>query len=77
MPRDDERREKNIRCSFCHKTQSQVDRLIAGEGVYICNECVELCQAIIEEESAGYNSRKKKKKDIVLPSPMEIKKRSR
>ena len=72
MPRDDERREKNIRCSFCHKTQGQVDRIIAGDGVYICNECVELCQAIIEEESAG-RSRKKKSKDIVLPSPMEIK----
>ncbi len=74
MPRDDERREKNVRCSFCHKTQSQVDRIIAGDGVYICNECVELCQAIIEEETAGHNSRKKKQKDIVLPSPMEIKK---
>ena len=73
MPRDDERREKNIRCSFCHKTQAQVDRIIAGDGVYICNECVELCQAIIEEETAGRNSRKKKQKDIVLPSPMEIK----
>ena len=73
MPRDDERREKNIRCSFCHKTQSQVDRIIAGDGVYICNECVELCQAIIEEETAGRNSRKKKQKDMVLPSPMEIK----
>ncbi len=74
MPRDDERREKNVRCSFCHKTQAQVDRIIAGDGVYICNECVELCQAIIEEETAGRNSRKKKQKDIVLPSPMEIKK---
>ena len=73
MPRDDERREKNIRCSFCHKTQAQVDRIIAGDGVYICNECVELCQAIIEEETAGRNTRKKKQKDIVLPSPMEIK----
>ena len=74
MPRDDERREKNIRCSFCHKTQGQVERIVAGDGVYICNECVELCQAIIEEETAGRNSRKKKQKDIVLPSPMEIKK---
>ncbi len=73
MPRDDERREKNVRCSFCHKTQGQVDRIIAGDGVYICNECVELCQAIIEEESIGHNSRKKKPKDMKLPTPMEIK----
>ncbi len=73
MPRDDERREKSVRCSFCHKTQDQVDRIIAGDGVYICNECVELCEAIIEEENAGRKSRKKKQKDIPLPSPMEIK----
>ena len=74
MPRDDERREKSVRCSFCHKTQDQVDRIIAGDGVYICNECVELCEAIIEEEAAGRKPNKKKKqKDVPLPSPMEIK----
>ena len=73
MPRDDERREKGVRCSFCHKTQDQVDRIIAGDGVYICNECVELCEAIIEEENAGRKSRKKKQKNVPLPSPMEIK----
>ena len=73
MPRDDERREKSVRCSFCHKTQDQVDRIIAGDGVYICNECVELCEAIIEEENAGRKSRKKKQKNVPLPSPMEIK----
>ncbi|MBQ8574872.1 MAG: ATP-dependent Clp protease ATP-binding subunit ClpX [Clostridia bacterium] len=72
MPRDDERREKSVRCSFCHKTQGQVERIIAGDGVYICNECVELCQEIIEEESIGRN-KKKKSKDIKLPTPMEIK----
>ncbi len=72
MPRDDERREKNVRCSFCHKTQGQVERIIAGDGVYICNECVELCQAIIEEENVGRKNRKKSK-DIKLPTPMEIK----
>ena len=32
-----------VRCAFCGKTQDQVQRLIAGPGVYICNECVELC----------------------------------
>jgi ATP-dependent Clp protease ATP-binding subunit ClpX len=42
--------EKQLRCSFCGKPQEQVRRLIAGPNVYICNECIELCQEIIEEE---------------------------
>ncbi|MBQ5591674.1 MAG: ATP-dependent Clp protease ATP-binding subunit ClpX [Clostridia bacterium] len=74
MPRDEERRDKFVRCSFCHKTKDQVERLIAGEGVYICNECIEVCQAIIEEESIGHSSKKKKAKTVQkLPTPMEIK----
>jgi ClpX C4-type zinc finger len=40
----------SLQCSFCGKAKSQVDRLIAGPGVYICNECVGLCSEIIEEE---------------------------
>ena len=43
MPRDDDKRERTVRCSFCQKTQDQVEKLIAGPGVYICNECVEQC----------------------------------
>ena len=44
-------RNSEIRCSFCNKTQDQVRRLIAGpSGVYICDECVEICADIIEEE---------------------------
>lgn len=42
--------ERQLRCSFCGKPQEQVKRLIAGPNVYICNECIELCQEIIEEE---------------------------
>lgn len=42
---------KTLRCSFCDKSQDQVGRLIAGPGVYICDECIELCFEIIEEES--------------------------
>lgn len=42
--------EKQLKCSFCGKTQEQVRRLVAGPGVYICDECIELCQEIIEEE---------------------------
>ncbi|GAA0400666.1 hypothetical protein Acor_39400 [Acrocarpospora corrugata] len=39
--------EQDLRCSFCTKSKSEVDRLIAGAGVYICNECVRLCSEIL------------------------------
>ena len=39
-----------LKCSFCGKTQEQVRRLVAGPGVYICDECIELCREIIEED---------------------------
>ena len=39
-----------LKCSFCGKEQEQVKKLIAGPGVYICDECIELCNEIIEEE---------------------------
>ena len=42
--------EKQLKCSFCGKSQDQVKRLVAGPGVYICDECIELCQEIIDEE---------------------------
>ena len=42
--------KKQVKCSFCGKTQDQVNRIVAGPGVYICNECIELCSVIIEEE---------------------------
>src|SRR5665647_1134963 len=41
-----------LKCSFCGKTQDQVKKLVAGPGVYICDECIELCNEIIEEELA-------------------------
>ncbi len=40
---------KSVRCSFCGKYQDQVDRLIAGPGVYICNECVQLCMSVLDD----------------------------
>lgn len=66
--------DKNIKCSFCGKTQDSVDRIVAGPGVYICNECVELCSNIIEndyyeEDSAMYTTLDEEK----LPTPEEIK----
>ena len=42
--------KKQLKCSFCGKTQDQVKRLIAGPGVYICDECIDLCSDIIQEE---------------------------
>ena len=69
MPRDDERR---VSCSFCHKTQDQVDKLIAGPNVYICNECVELCCSIIDSEPAHTHN---DFDSASLPKPHEIKAR--
>ena len=61
--------ERQLRCSFCGKPQEQVKRLIAGPNVYICNECVELCQEIIEEEFVdNFNYEM-----LDLPKPVAIK----
>ena len=65
---------KNLRCSFCGKLQDQVGRMIAGPGVCICSECIELCQSVLTED--GTDSEKKKKstrRQIKLPTPMELK----
>jgi len=61
--------KKQLKCSFCGKTQDQVRRLVAGPGVYICDECIELCQEIIEEEFE--DASELELKDI--PKPTEIK----
>ncbi|RXK18170.1 ATP-dependent Clp protease ATP-binding subunit ClpX [Macrococcus sp. DPC7161] len=42
--------DENLKCSFCGKDQDQVKKLVAGSGVYICNECIELCSEIVQEE---------------------------
>ena len=60
-----------LKCSFCGKTQKQVRKLIAGGGVYICDECIELCNEIIEEELAGSNQQARDG-DERLPRPSEI-----
>lgn len=62
---------KNVRCSFCGKAQENVRKIVAGPGVYICDECVDLCNSIIEAESydeeAGYELTEN------IPSPKQIK----
>lgn len=65
---------KSVRCSFCGKSQENVRKIVAGPGVYICDECVELCTSIIEaelydDEKAGYTLNELND----IPSPREIK----
>lgn len=65
----------DIRCSFCNKTQSQVRKLIAGPaGVYICDECIEICEDILEEELEEDEDSVQQEQDIKLLKPKEIKK---
>ena len=69
--------DSKVRCSFCNKTQNQVRKLIAGPaGVFICDECVEVCESIIEEEfeqEEGYGKKMHADKDINLLKPRQIK----
>lgn len=70
MTKYDENRE--LKCSFCGKPQSQVKRLISGSGVYICNECVGLCQDIIADEERASEKHAAAGDSYRLPKPMEI-----
>jgi ATP-dependent Clp protease ATP-binding subunit ClpX len=63
--------EKNPSCSFCGKTKKEVKKLISGPGVYVCNECVQLCNDIIREEE---ESKTATEQHPGLPCPIEIKK---
>ncbi|MGC8965714.1 MAG: ATP-dependent Clp protease ATP-binding subunit ClpX [Caldimicrobium sp.] len=63
-------KEKELRCSFCGKTQSEVIKLIAGSSAYICNECVELCNEILEEE---YEKLNQSQEEVSLPKPKDVK----
>jgi len=68
MARDE---HKSVRCSFCGKHQEQVSRIIAGPGAYICNECVQLCMSILDED---YEEEPQVSGDVpdVIPTPKEI-----
>ncbi|MDK8536204.1 ATP-dependent Clp protease ATP-binding subunit ClpX [Corynebacterium propinquum] len=61
-----------LKCSFCGKSQKQVKKLIAGGGVYICDECIELCNEIIEEEIANEPGAQDTEDAKRLPRPSEI-----
>ncbi|GAB6107918.1 ATP-dependent Clp protease ATP-binding subunit ClpX [Fusibacter bizertensis] len=63
-----------LKCSFCGKSQEQVKRLIAGPNVYICDECIELCNEILEEELSIYKKEDSDEWSLEsLPKPAEIK----
>ena len=67
-------KQKNVRCSFCGKSQEEVDRIIAGPGVFICSDCIKVCSSIVEDDlydddEIRYTTTEKEE----LPSPAEIK----
>lgn len=63
---------KNVKCSFCGSTQDRVRKIIAGPGVYICDECIALCNGILERElDEEYEDEEETKERII--SPKEIK----
>ena len=73
MARTDDR--KSIRCSFCGKTQAQAGRLIAGNGAYICDECINLCMSIIADDAelAVHDAEGNRLHFENLPKPADIK----
>ena len=74
MPKNNIDDFKNLRCSFCGKLQDQVSRMIAGPGVCICNECVELCQNVLVEENQNITKKHTPfNTNFELPTPMQLK----
>ena len=71
--------DSRLKCSFCGKTQDQVKKLIAGPEVYICDECVELCNEILDEEffegkdKESKAEKNKSAEEKPIPKPAEIK----
>lgn len=63
--------EKNVKCSFCGKPQEAVKKIIAGPGVFICDECITLCQDIMEEDKYDEEIAEE---NLEIPTPAEIKK---
>ena len=63
--------EKTLYCTFCGKSQHEVKKLIAGPSVFICDECIDLCNEIIRDELPGLEAAKENGSD--LPTPAEIK----
>ena len=67
--------DRSVRCSFCGKKQDQVERLIAGQGAYICNECVELCVSILGDDYVPEEQTAPTREHVMqerLPKPAEM-----
>jgi ATP-dependent Clp protease ATP-binding subunit ClpX len=65
-----EERRRHTRCSFCGKGQDQVRKLVAGPGVYICDQCIDLCQEVLEEDTRATTT--KRGKAGLIPNPQTI-----
>jgi ATP-dependent Clp protease ATP-binding subunit ClpX len=65
-----EERRRHTRCSFCGKGQDQVRKLVAGPGVYICDQCIDLCQEVLEEDTRTTTN--KRGKTGLIPNPQTI-----
>lgn len=65
--------KKQLRCSFCGKSQSMVQRMIAGPGVCICNECIELCQAVLDDGAPQEKKPIREEIEVTIPKPADIK----
>ena len=65
-----EREKRHTRCSFCGKDQSQVRKLVAGPGVYICDQCIDLCREVLEEDTKP--AAQKRTKGGLIPNPKTI-----
>ena len=65
--------DKDYSCSFCGKTNEEAGRLVAGPGVFICDECIEVCYNMMNQKHTHSTKVKKEEKEFVLPTPKEIK----
>jgi len=69
--------KKQVRCSFCGKTQEEVVQLVEGPGVYICDSCITFCNTLLygeaEENKPRRKANDKKAEEFILPTPKEIK----
>ena len=65
--------EEKLHCSFCGKSQDEVKKLVAGRGVYICNECIEVCISIVADEMKEMEQADGKVMFDKLPTPSKIK----
>ena len=64
MSEDNGHKDDQICCSFCGKSQSEVKKLVAGRGVYICDECIDVCISIVHDEMNEMEKEDRKKIDV-------------